>query len=248
LQFENASALGTDSSSNGNNFTVNNLTSIDQSTDYPEVNFATWSPLFGGNAQYATFSEGNLKLDGNNNSNAGCNLNSTIAASSGKYYMEIKAIDIQGNSYPSVGVMMEDDVYVSLGQVGGNPNSVSYGPGGQKLINGSTSSYGDTFTDNDIIGIALDLDNGAVYFSKNGTFQASGDPTSGSSRTNAAYTFTASSKVYYFAATVYQSTAIISANFGSPAYAISSGKQMVMAMETLSTQSHQGIMHLTRQT
>ena len=223
LQFENASALGTDSSSNGNNFTVNNLTSIDQSTDYPEVNFATWSPLFGGNAQYATFSEGNLKLDGNNNSNAGCNLNSTIAASSGKYYMEIKAIDIQGNSYPSVGVIMEDDVYISLGQVGGNPNSVSYGPGGQKLINGSTSSYGDTFTDNDIIGIALDLDNGAVYFSKNGTFQASGDPTSGSSRTNAAYTFTASSKVYYFAATVYQSTAIISANFGSPSYAISSG-------------------------
>ena len=223
LQFENASALGTDSSSNGNNFTVNNLTSIDQSTDYPEVNFATWSPLFGGNAQYATFSEGNLKLDGNNNSNAGCNLNSTIAASSGKYYMEIKVIDIQGNSYPSLGVMMEDDVYISLGQVGGNPNSVSYGPGGQKNINGNTSSYGDTFTDNDIIGIALDLDNGAVYYSKNGTFQASGDPTSGSSRTNAAYTFTASSKVYYFAATVYTSTAIISANFGSPAYAISSG-------------------------
>jgi hypothetical protein len=43
----------------------------------------------------------------------GTNLNSTIAASSGKYYMEVKALDIQGASYPAVGVMMEDDVFVS---------------------------------------------------------------------------------------------------------------------------------------
>ena len=222
LDYEASGNLGNDANG-GTDLTEANLTAVDQSTDTCTNNFATWSPLFGGNAQYATFSEGNLKLAGNNADNAGTNLNSTIAASSGKYYMEIKAIDIQGNSYPSVGVIMEDDVYVSLGQVGGNPNSVSYGPGGEKLIDGNTSSYGDTFTDNDIIGIALDLDNGAVYFSKNGTFQASGDPTSGSSRTNAAYTFTASSKVYYFAATVYTSTAIISANFGSPPYAISSG-------------------------
>jgi hypothetical protein len=41
LQFGNAAALGTDSSINENNFTVNNLTSIDQTTDYPVNNFAT---------------------------------------------------------------------------------------------------------------------------------------------------------------------------------------------------------------
>jgi hypothetical protein len=34
----------------------------------------------------------------------------------------------------------------------------------------------------------MDLDNGFVYFGKNGTFQNSGDPTSGSSGTGAAYT------------------------------------------------------------
>ena len=223
LAFANAGALGTDTSGEGNNFTANSITSINQSSDSPSNNFATWSPLYGGNSQYATFSEGNLKLAGNNASNAGTNLNSTVAASSGKYYMEVKALDIQGNSYPAVGVIMEDDVYVSLGQVGGNTNSVSYSPNGQKNIGGTASSYGNSFTDNDIIGIALDLDNGAVYFSKNGTFQASGNPTSGSSRTNAAYTFTASSKLYFFAATVYQTTSILSANFGSPSYAISSG-------------------------
>jgi hypothetical protein len=223
LEFKDSSALGDDTSGNSNDFTVNNLTSIDQTTDTPTNNFATWSPLFGGNAQYATFSEGNLKLDGNNASNAGTNLNSTIGASSGKYYMEVKALDIQGASYPGVGVMMEDDVFVSLGQVGGNPNSVSYRPGGTVITNGSVTSTQDTYTDNDIIGIALDLDNGAVYFAKNGTYQNSGVPTSGASRTGSLYNFTPSSKVYFFGATVYDTTSVISANFGNAPYTIASG-------------------------
>ena len=223
LPFDNAADLGADASGNANDFTENNLTSIDKVTDTPQNNFATWSPLFGGNAQYATFSEGNLKLAGNNASNAGTNLNSTIGASSGKYYMEIKALDIQGASYPGVGVMMEDDVFVSIGQVGGNPNSVSYRPGGTVITNGGVTSTQSAYTDNDIIGIALDLDNGAVYFSKNGVFENSGDPTSGASRTGSLYNFTPSSKVYFFAATVYQTTAIISANFGNAPYTISSG-------------------------
>ncbi len=38
---------------------------------------------------------------------------------------------------------------------------------------------------NDIIGVALDLDNNKIYFSKNGTFQNTGDPTSGSTGTGA---------------------------------------------------------------
>jgi hypothetical protein len=223
LEFKDSSALGDDTSGNSNDFTVNNLTSIDQTTDTPTNNFATWSPLFGGNAQYATFSEGNLKLDGNNASNAGTNLNSTIGASSGKYYMEVKALDIQGASYPGVGVMMEDDVFVSIGQVGGNPNSVSYRPGGTVITNGSVTSTQDTYTDNDIIGIALDLDNGAVYFAKNGTYQNSGVPTSGASRTGSLYNFTPSSKVYFFGATVYDTTSVISANFGNAPYTIASG-------------------------
>jgi hypothetical protein len=35
----------------------------------------------------------------------------------------------------------------------------------------------DTFTTGDIIGVALDLDNNKLYFSKNGVWQNSGDPT-----------------------------------------------------------------------
>jgi hypothetical protein len=45
LPFENSAALGQDDSGNGNNFTVNNLTSIDQTTDTPTNNYATLNPL-----------------------------------------------------------------------------------------------------------------------------------------------------------------------------------------------------------
>jgi hypothetical protein len=45
LEFKDSSALGDDTSGNGNDFTVNNLTSIDQTTDTPTNNFATLNPL-----------------------------------------------------------------------------------------------------------------------------------------------------------------------------------------------------------
>ena len=50
LDFENASSLGADVSGNGNNFTVNNLTSIDQTTDTCTNNYATLNPLLDVNA------------------------------------------------------------------------------------------------------------------------------------------------------------------------------------------------------
>jgi hypothetical protein len=59
---------------------------------------------------------------------------------------------------------------------------------GNKYNNGSGSSYGSTVATGDVIGIAYDGDNGALYFSKNGTWQNSGDPTSGVSATGAAFT------------------------------------------------------------
>ena len=50
----------------------------------------------------------------------------------------------------------------------------------------NTTNYGDTWRSNgDIIGCALDMDNGKVWWSKNGTWQNSGDPAAG---TNAAFT------------------------------------------------------------
>ena len=97
------------------------------------------------------------------------------------------------------------------------------------MNNNSSSSYGTTWDGGDTIGIALDLDNLAVYFSLNGTFQASGYPTSGSSRTNAAFNLTAVASTpngAYKIGIGTQGDANQTQgqwNFGSPPYAISSG-------------------------
>ena len=47
--------------------------------------------------------------------------------------------------------------------------------GSSRHSNSSTSSGFDTYTSNDIIGVALDLDNHEIFFYKNGTAQNSGN-------------------------------------------------------------------------
>jgi hypothetical protein len=84
------------------------------------------------------------------------------------------------------------------------------------------ASYGNTYTDNDIIGIAMDLDNSKLYFSKNGTFQNSGDPTSGSTGTGA-ISITAGETYFIYLTDVGGALATYQCNFGSPPFSISSG-------------------------
>ena len=223
LPFTNSGALGEDFSGNNNDFTVNNLTSLDQSTDTCSTNFATLNPLSQGVAATSrTFSNGNtsVTLGGADDSSL-----SSIGVSSGKWYSEFK---VTSSANATVGVGNEVSALVTnpgACNIGSSTGGYGYYRNGQKRINGaSLASYGNSYTDNDIIGVALDLDNGAVYFSKNGTFQASGDPTSGASTTNAAAT--GLSGTFFFGCSNSASGTTgdaFSVNFGSPAYAISSG-------------------------
>ena len=48
--------------------------------------------------------------------------------------------------------------------------------GGQKTNNNTYPAYGASYTTGDIIGCALDLDNGKIWWAKNGVWQASGNP------------------------------------------------------------------------
>ena len=59
---------------------------------------------------------------------------------------------------------------------------------GNKQTGASSTSYGDSWAVGDRMGVAVDLDNDAIYFAKNNTYQNSGDPTSGASKTGAAFT------------------------------------------------------------
>ncbi len=171
LDFENASNLGADVSGNGNNFTVNNLTSIDQTTDTCTNNFATFNPLDKTGTGAPTGSEGNLKLTGDASTNN--TWNSTIGLSAGKWYAEMKVLA----SDPDASLGFRSQTNTS-----GSHNNL-YGFNlipDKKLINGGNtgSAIGST-SQNDILGIALDLDNGKLFIHRNGTYLESGDPANG---------------------------------------------------------------------
>ena len=222
----NASGIGADTSGNTNHFAVTNLTATDQSTDTCTNNFATWNPLacamqnVGNNV---TFSEGNLKAVGTSGGQG--TLLSTIAVNSGKWYAEFKMIDVADGNYSQVALLDEEGAVRTTGGTGSTVSrgNVTVKPNGDLFI-AETRSAGwfPTFTDNDIIQIAADLDNGAFYFGKNGTYSNSGNPESGASKTGAAYAFTASSKLWFFAGGLNTTGSAVSANFGSPSFAISS--------------------------
>ena len=217
LDFENASSLGADVSGNSNNFTVNNLTSIDQSTDTCTNNFATMNPLENYYNQ-STFSEGNLQV-AVGSSQYSYNL-STIGVSTGKWYCEMKCTSAGGNNTTDIAFGVSSTQPVSNAQVlGYHPNDLAYRGNGNKKINNSDTSYGDTFSTDDIIGIALNLDDNEVKFYKNGTVQNSG--------TAISITAPASTGLgnYFFGISYINTsnTATFQTNFGSPPHSISSG-------------------------
>ena len=159
LKFANSASLGTDSSGNGNTFTVNNLTSIDQTTDTPTNNFATWNPLFFLGNQ--TLTEGNLRLaTGTTGGSIG-----TIAVNTGKWYWETKLISSGTPDWRIAGLV--NVTVTSLTSTG----SVYYVLDGTKAVNNVFTAYGATLANNDIIGTAIDVDARSVTFYKNGVSQ-----------------------------------------------------------------------------
>jgi len=211
LKFENSGAFGTDSSGNGNTFTVNGT--MTQNIDTPSNVFATMNPLdnfyFG-----ATFSNGNLKVV--TSASIETFGTGTIGASSGKYYWEVKVTS--ASAYTNIGIASElsDSASNYLGEKASTPNYMYDSGTGNSYTNGSGTSYGDTYTTNDIIGVALDLDNNRLFFSKNGTWQNSGDPTT----STGAITITDSTSTptgFYFPAVGdrHNDSATLELNFGN---------------------------------
>jgi len=170
---------------------TNNPANIDSTVDTPtsygtdtgaggEVrgNYATLNPL---NAAH-TYSNGNLDVTTSTSSYAALPAaTSSIGVTSGKWYVEYSPTSLAAGCI--LGVTSTPSAFA---YPGGDASSYGYySVNGNKYNNASGSSYGNSFTTGDVIGIALDLDNGKIWFSKNGTWQASGNPASG---TNAAYT------------------------------------------------------------
>jgi hypothetical protein len=224
LDFENSSNLGADASGEGHNFTVNNLTSTDQSTDTCTNNFATLNPL-GNYYPATTFSEGNLKGT-YNSSNYSFN-NSTIGVSSGKWYFETKIITTATDNQNLIGISDRDSIGTTDELGSGAYQYALYGGNsggdypGRIRNNDSYHSYsnGTTYTAGDIIGTYVDLDNNKIYFAKNGTILNSG---TGYSITAPAST---DSGFYFLSVGSYSgsNSPVYEVNFGNPTFSISSG-------------------------
>ena len=222
---QNSSGMGADTSGEDNHFAVNNLTAVDQSTDTCTNNFATLNPSNVPVANKPTFAEGNLKTTSGTTGQAYMG-SATIGVASGKWYaeMKVKVIDSMiGGVSANVSEDARDSTYP-----GQQDDSVGIlFASGNKYIDDNGTTHGDAFNANDILMIALDLDNNNVYFGRNGNwFDGSGN--ADESNPNSALALTAPQYTqdgfYFFSVGDGGGSAAAAAewNFGSPMYAISS--------------------------
>ena len=172
----------TDQSTNSNDFSLASGT-LTNTEDCPSNVFATIDQQYYINrAQSVTLSSGNTKVvsSGNNWKN----FVSTLTMGSGKYYCEYKVDAWNGSNLQYVGVVAD---WLNLNKsshpdsfAGNATNGIGYGMNGNYTYNNSDTSGGASYAANDIIGVALDATNSKLYFSKNGSWQFSGDPSNNS--------------------------------------------------------------------
>ena len=172
LDFQDSSALGNVVAGRTSvDFTATNLTAVDQSTDTCTNNFATLNPL---NNYWAAvgLTVGNSVYTSNNSSEYYGVATSTIGVSKGKWYFEAKNSTNTDQGILGITSRAQTGRGTWLGST-----SQAYGyysTGGVIRSSASDTSYGASYTANDIIGIYLDLDNNLMYVSDNGSLQNSG--------------------------------------------------------------------------
>jgi hypothetical protein len=181
--------LGLDYSGNSNNWTANNVSltagsTYDSMLDVPTPwigysattdtsavtrgNYPTWNPLTAGGL--VTFSEANLRAL-STSASAPFNIESTIkTATTGKWYAEITVAAGVNNPVTGIGNNPATSA-TNTDQYAGYRTNGTYVTSG---MGASSSGTPATFTTNDVIGIAYDVDAGTLSFYKNGTLQAGG--------------------------------------------------------------------------
>jgi hypothetical protein len=170
-----AATIGKDYSGNGNNWTPNNISVTSGSTYDSMLDVPTqWADGGNGRGNYAvlnpldfttigTISEANLRFaQSSSGSRSG---RATIGVVSGKWYWEVT--NLGGNNSIGIG-----NASMSLGgYCGQDANGWSYFIDGNKYNNNTATAYGASYTTNDVIGVALDMDAGTLTFYKNGVSQ-----------------------------------------------------------------------------
>ena len=167
-------------------------------------NFCTWNAAHyqGGSGSTTTFSYGSCRV-GTTSGGYPRQISNFAFPSSGKWYIELN--NIVNNNYHVFGIINQANMAYGDGLFNGTGAYQYQAWNGQKRGNGgSAASYGSSWTAvGDVIGLAFDADNGKIWWAKNGTWQASGDPAGNS---NEAFSGIDASDTYYFGWSDYYSS------------------------------------------
>ncbi len=180
--FSDASDMGEDFS--GNNNDANNRGSgitngaARQATDTPTNNFCTLNDLI--NFKYTTngIGDGGTTFGDDTGGGVGGAFG-TMAVTAGKWYWEVKLVDQQSHYIGISAVDDGDNVYTSTDPQEENSTfrfNISaarreYASSGSQTY-GSLDEFSDFHTNNDIIGIALNMDDNQISIYGNGTLQS----------------------------------------------------------------------------
>ena len=141
-------------------------------------NYCTFNPVSGDlSGGGVTMSNGNLEITRSGGSNR--YYDSTMTFSSGKWYWEM-TVGSTISSYPRIGIWNRNGTENLSSYPGQGANGYVRGWGAVGIAfgaDGDISSGLPTFTANDTLMFAMDLDNGKIWFGKNGTWYSTGSTT-----------------------------------------------------------------------
>jgi hypothetical protein len=181
---ENSSGIGADTSGNDEHFAVANLGARNVVQDTPTNNFMTFNSLYTNSR--GTFAEGNCQVTTNVQGSVpyGQVEFGNFHVNSGKWYWEVEVVQVGSGGSLGLGANERayEGTYINGHNNGGSAGNIRYNHSNGNVNNGSSTAVSGaaTYTDDDTIGFAMDLDNNKMYIHKNGTYINSGDPAAGS--------------------------------------------------------------------
>ena len=177
LKYE-SSGIGTDSSGNGNTWTATGFstsgTGTDVMSDTPTNNWCTLNPLVV--IPRGTISNGNLNYLSGSTASHGSAAGSFTLPTTGKWYWEVTACANSGGSgnNEAIGIaniQNNPQLPASGSEIGSRSGDYAHRSSAARVSGGSSVSYGATYTNGDVIGVAWDSDAGTLVFYKNGSSQ-----------------------------------------------------------------------------
>ena len=149
-------------------------------------NYAIWNPL--ANFGSASIYDGGMSVQPAAANTAA--IPTTIFQNTGKWYWEVCVNNNAANNASlRIGICNTAGVGTDLG---GTANTWCYLGDGRIYSGGTASSYGVAISTCDILNVAVDIDAGKIWYGKNGTWMASGNPATGA---NPSQTFTANQSI-----------------------------------------------------